>query len=91
MKAIKHIASVVNKMQTRMTDSKSEFDYNTQLVNDLTNYLKGITLNELFELYLLLNVNGVSEFRRNFLHNVLDSFKSENYLQVRKVRELFYN
>lgn len=82
-----HVASMLNSLSIRPTDCSFTFDYQERQLDNLELCLYTLnTTNELFEILLLLDLNGLQNLERYFLHKLLSKFKTtESVWEIRKI------
>lgn len=82
------IARTLNWLSIRPTDCSFTFDYQERQLDNLEKclYANVKTTNELYEILLLLDLDGLQNIERYFLHMLLSKFKStESIWDIRKI------
>jgi len=82
------IANTLNSLCIRPTDCSFTFDYQQKQLNNLERclHVNVKTTYELYQILLLLNLDGLQNVERYFLHALLSKFKStESIWDIRKI------
>lgn len=94
---IKSIAGALNSYQhISMTDDRMTFDFHMKEQDNIEKKLKGITCKELYELYFMLNENGIKNLTRlfSFVFNDLEKEHNSNPVlniwNLRQIKKLYF-
>jgi len=95
---IKSLAGMLNSYHhIRMTDDSMTFDFHMREQDKIKKMLVGITTKELFDLYFMLDENGINNLTRLF-SSVFNELEKEhnnnpelNIWDFRQMKKLYFN